>query len=43
MKRNDNNRYYSYRLKLERLKFRNRVLIVLARLLVFLAALAIRS
>jgi hypothetical protein len=43
MKRNCPNSYYSYRLSLEKLKFRNRVLPVLARLLVFLVILAAHS
>ncbi|MGZ6310915.1 MAG: hypothetical protein ACXWOH_09800 [Bdellovibrionota bacterium] len=37
------NNYYSYRLAVEKLKCRNRILIVLIRLLVFLAVLADRS
>ncbi len=39
----NNNSYYSYRLALEKLKFRNRILTVLARLLVLLVVLTARS
>jgi len=41
--KSNNNCYYSYRLALKKLEYKNRALVVLARFLLLLTVLAIRN